>query len=91
MLVFLLGLFGVPVALLLGGLRLRRRSARAHAMFWGAVIGHCVAGTLAVIWGMLPPEAWTSEEKARGFLGMWSLLLFPVLGALIGASIQRSR
>ena len=91
MVVFLLGLFGVPIALLLGGHRLRRRSPRAHAIFWGAVIGHCVAGILAVVWGMIPPEAWTPEDKARGFVGLWSLLLFPVIGALVAASIQRSR
>jgi hypothetical protein len=91
MVVFLVGLFGVPIALLLGGHRLRRRSQRAHAMFWGAVIGHCIAGTLAVVWGMIPPEAWTSDEKVRGFVGLWSLLVFPVIGALIAATLARSR
>lgn len=90
MVVFLLGLFGVPIVLLLGGHRLRRRSRRAHRTFWGAVIGHCIAGTLAVSWGMVPPEAWTSDETARGFVGLWSLLVFPVAGALIGATTMRS-
>jgi hypothetical protein len=80
--VFVIGLFGVPIALLVLGHRLRRRSARAQAIFKGAIIGHCVAGALAVLWGMLPPEAWQSGESARGFAGLWSLLLFPVLGAL---------
>jgi hypothetical protein len=83
--VFLLGLFGVPLALLWLGHRLRRRSARARAVFWGAVIGHCVAATLAVVLGMIPPEAWTAEETARGFVGLWSLLLFPLAGAGAGA------
>ena len=87
--VFVAGLFGVPVALLILGHRLRRRSPRARAMFKGAVIGHCVAGVLAVTWGMLPPEAWEPTESARGFAGLWSLLLFPVLGALAFAVRRR--
>jgi hypothetical protein len=80
--VFVIGLFGVPIALLVLGHRLRRRGPRAQAMFKGAVIGYCVAGTLAVVWGMLPPEAWQAGESGRGFAGLWSLLLFPILGAL---------
>jgi hypothetical protein len=80
--VFVVGLFGVPIALLALGHRLRRRSPRARAVFVGAVIGHCIAGTLAVVWGMLPPEAWEPAESARGFAGLWSLLLFPIFGAL---------
>ena len=80
--IFVVGLFGVPIALLVVGHRLRRRSPRARAMFLGALLGHCVAGTLAVVWGMLPPEAWEPNDTARGFAGLWSLLLFPMLGAL---------
>ena len=82
---FLVGLFVVPGILLWYSHHLRKRSPRARAIFWGAVIGHCVAGFLAVILGMIPPEAWTSEETIRGFAGLWGLLLFPLLGALIGA------
>ena len=80
---FLAGLFGVPIALLALGHRLRRRGLRARAVFRGAIIGHCVAGTLAVVWGMIPPEAWEPGEAARGFAGYWSLLLFPVIGGLM--------
>ena len=86
---FLIGLFGVPIALLVYGHRLRRRTPRQRAIFWGAVTGHCIAGTLAVVWGMIPPEAWTPEESARGFAGLWSLLLLPVLGAVVGAFASR--
>ena len=80
--VFVVGLFGVPIALLMLGHRLRRRSPRARAIFVGAVIGHCVAGAVAVVWGMLPPESWEPNEIARGFAGLWGLLVFPILGAL---------
>ena len=83
--VFILGLFGVPIALLAYGHRLRRRPERQRNAFWGAVIGHCVAGLLAVTLGMIPPESWTPEDMVRGFAGLWSLLLFPVVGAAIGA------
>ena len=82
---FLLGLFGVPIALLFYGHRLRRRPERQRRAFWGAIIGHCIAGTLAVTLGMIPPVAWTSEDTARGFAGLWSLLVLPVGGAVVGA------
>jgi hypothetical protein len=87
---FLLGLFGIPLALLAMGHRFRRRSRRVRAMFWGARAGHIVAAVLAVGWGMIPPEAWEPTETARGFAGLWSLLIFPVAGAaLFGLKPER--
>jgi hypothetical protein len=91
LLVFLLGLFGIPLFLLWFGHRLRRRTPRERSVFWGALIGHCVAGTVAVVWGMIPPETWTAEERARGFVGLWSLLLVPLVGAAIGAMSPRGQ
>lgn len=87
--VFLIGLFVVPCLLLWYGHRLRKRSPRGRTMFWGAVLGHCVAGVLAVVLGMIPPEAWTADEPVRGFAGLWSLAVLPVAGALIGAVLPR--
>jgi len=87
--VFLVGLFGVPLALLWYGHRLRRRSARGRAAFWGAVVGHCIAGAIAVVLGMIPPEAWTAEENVRGFAGLWSLLALPLAGAVVGALLHK--
>ena len=89
--VFLLGLFGIPIALLAVGHRLRKRSPRTQAMFRGAIFGHCVAGIVAVVWGMIPPDAWEPTEMARGFAGLWSLLLFPVVGALAYSIARRRR
>jgi hypothetical protein len=88
---FLLGIFGVPIALLAFGHRLRRRTDRQRGAFWGAIIGHCVGGTLAVTLGMIPPENWTSDETMRGFAGLWAMLLLPVIGALIGATLNMDR
>jgi len=82
-------LFGMPLALLGYGRRLRRRPPAVRAAFWGAVAGHCLAGVLAMVFGMIPPEAWTPEERIRGFAGLWSLLVLPVLGGLGGAALHR--
>ena len=80
----LVGLFGVPVALLQYGHRLRRRSLRFQRAFWGALAGHCLAGTIAMIAAMLPPEAWTASEVTRGVLGLWAMLVLPILGCVAG-------
>ena len=86
---FLLGLYVLPLGLLWLGHHLKRRSPRAKGAFWGAVIGHCVAGTLALVAGLMLPEEWTAQEQLRGFLGLWSLLIFPVVGGLTGALTAR--
>lgn len=86
---FLLGLYVVPLVLLAGGQHLRRRPPRARRAFWGAIIGHLAAATLALIAGLSLPESWTANDSARGFLGLWALLLFPIVGALLGAVTAR--
>jgi len=88
---FLLGLFGVPIALLTLGHKLRKRTDRERGAFWGAVIGHCVGGTLAVTLGMIPPENWTSDDTVRGLVGLWGMLLLPILGAVLGAARTAER
>jgi hypothetical protein len=83
--VFLLGLFAVPIVLLSWGHKVRWLSPAKRSAFWGAVTGHCAAGVLAISFGMIPPESWTPDETVRGFLGLWSLLVLPVLGGIGGA------
>lgn len=83
-LAFIIGLFLVPLALLMVAHKLRRRSPRVRAAFWGAAAGHCIALVLATTWGMIPPETLTSQETARGAASLWSLLVLPLAGALIG-------
>jgi hypothetical protein len=88
-LVFIVGLYGLPIALLAWGHKIRKLSPRSRRAFWGAIIGHCIAGVVAVVWGMIPPESWTSEETLRGFFGLWALLLLPLAGGAAGALTTR--
>ncbi|MDQ8164385.1 MAG: hypothetical protein P3A28_01325 [Gemmatimonadota bacterium] len=88
---FLLGLFGVPLVLLMTAHKLRRRREKAQRAFWGAAIGHCIAAVLALVWGMIPPEAWTEGDVARGLAGFWALLALPIIGAAAGAFLRADR
>ncbi len=81
----LVGLLVTPLVLLWWSHHLRRRSVRQQRAFWGAITGHCVAGALAVTFGMVPPAAWSGSDGIRGFFGLWALLLFPVLAGLAAA------
>lgn len=87
----LLGLFLVPAALLWSGHRLRRRSPRWRSVFWGALAGYALGSLLAIVAGLIPPAEWASDDRMRGLLGFWSLLLLPALGAAIGAVRPLSR
>jgi hypothetical protein len=89
-LAFLLGLYVMPLVLLAWGHGLRRRSPRARRAFWGAIVGHCLAATLALVAALYLPEEWTPVETVRGVLGLWSLLLLPLVGAAIGAGTTRT-
>jgi hypothetical protein len=89
--VFLLGLYGLPLVLLAWGHGLRRRSARLQRAFWGAIGGHLLAMLLALGAALSLPAAWSSTDVARGALGLWSLLMLPIGGALLGAVTSRSR
>lgn len=81
----LIGLFVVPVALLWLGHRLRRRTARQRAIFWGALWGHVAAMLVATVAVTIPAEGWSAQDLARGMLGYGSLVLLPLLGAVVGA------
>ena len=83
--VMLLGLFAVPAVLLWSGHRMRRRSRRWRAVFWGMLTGWGAASCVALTAAMIPPAMWAGDDIFRGLLGFWSLLLVPALGAVIGA------
>ncbi len=82
----LLGIFGVPMVLLWAGHRLRRRSARWHAAFWGGIAGHVVAIVIGSVAAMIPAEQWAAADVWRGAIGLWSFLVLPAVGAAIGTA-----
>ena len=84
--VLILGLFGVPLALLIAGHRLKRTSQRRQYVFWGCVYGHLVALAVAMYASLSPPIGWLSSDIMRGALGVWGLVLLPLAGALAGAA-----
>ena len=85
----LAGLFLVPLALLWAGHRFRRRSSRWRGAFWGALVTHLVVATVAMFAAMIPPTEWAADDRWRGFLGLWAMLIGPVIGAIVGAAVAR--
>lgn len=90
LLAMLSGLFLVPAMLLWLGHRLRRRSARARGIFWGALLAHLLVAPAAMWVAMVPPVSWGSEDTVRGALGFWALLVAPAIGAVVGALTARA-
>ena len=88
-LALLLGLFVVPLFLLLLGHRLRERGARQRAVFWGGIIGHSVALLAAITALHYPPVLWSS--RPRVLIAFWLMLLGGVVGGAIGALRARRR
>ena len=83
-LALLLDAFVVPGVLLWLGHRLRRRTPRWRAAFWGGVTGHLIALVIGSIAGMTPAAEWSPDDTVRGALGLWSFLVLPVVGAVVG-------
>lgn len=83
-LAMLLGVFVVPGVLLWLGHRLRRRTPRWRAAFWGGVTGHLIALVIGSIAAMTPAAEWSGDDTLRGALGFWSFLVLPAAGAVIG-------
>lgn len=86
LLVMLVGVFVVPIAFLWAGHRLRRRTARWRAVFWGALLGYLVGATLSLVASMIPPEMWSAQDTLRGLAGYWALVMCPLLGAALGST-----
>ncbi len=82
-LLLLLGLFVVPLILLMSGHRIKRSSSARQRLFWGAVTGHIVALLLALGASLWPPTGWLPTDTWRGALGVWSLVVLPIVGALV--------
>jgi hypothetical protein len=87
----LAGLVGVPIALLIAGHRVRRSSHRRQRVFWGALVGHVIAGLVALVASVTPPLGWSDTDVVRGAAGVWGLLVLPLMGASIGAFTRSGR
>ena len=85
----LLGIFGVPMVLLWAGHRMRRRSLRWRAAFWGGIAGHVLALIVGSIAAVVPAEQWAATDRWRGALGLWSFLVLPALGAAVAVLAAR--
>lgn len=90
-LAMLIGVFVVPALLLWAGHRFRRRSPRTQEVFRGALAGHLAALVVGTWAALTPAEAWAPTDVARGAFALWSFLLLPLLGALIGFARGRRR
>ncbi|MBL8981102.1 MAG: hypothetical protein JNL26_02905 [Gemmatimonadetes bacterium] len=84
-LLLVVGLFGVPVILLVVAHRIKRRPPRRQRAFWGGVIGHLVAVALAMYASLSPAIGWLPTDTTRGLLGVWSLIALPIVGSILGA------
>lgn len=90
-LIVLLGLFGVPVALLLAGRRVRFFDRRRRGAYRGAIVGYAGACAVTLVLVLLPPFVWPpASTVVRAWLA-GGLLLAPVLGAVIGGAVAASR
>ena len=83
-LALLVGAFVVPGVLLWLGHRLRRRTPRWRGAFWGGVAGHLIALVVGSIAAMTPAAEWSPDDTLRGAVGLWSFLVLPVVGAVLG-------
>ena len=82
-LAFLVGLFAVPLALLIAGHSFRRRSARGRTVFWGGVVGYFAGVLLATTLALLPAVQWL-EAGPRGIVVHWGMLLATLVGVAVG-------
>ncbi len=85
----LLGLFAVPIFLLWAGHHWRHTGPRMRGAFWGGLIAHSIAALLATAAGVFGPADWEAGDRVRGFFGFWSMLLLFLIGAAIGAAVNR--
>jgi hypothetical protein len=83
--VLLVGLFGVPLVLLVIGHKLRRRTPRQRSVFWGMLVGYIAGGVLSLVASVTPPEMWASTDAVRGAIGLWVPVIAPAIGAAVGA------
>lgn len=87
-LLLLLGIFGVPLALLVKTQRFRDLGARMRGAFWGGVIGYAVG---ILVWGLftIAPAVMWDPGTARLAGVILPLFGFGVVGIGVGALIGK--
>lgn len=81
------GLFVAPAVLLWLGHRMRDRSPRQRAAFWGGAIGHSTAMLITLVAALFPPVWWHEGGPVRDFAIHWSMLI----GFLVGSAVALLR
>ena len=83
----LIGLFGVPVLLLMVAHGIRKLSETAKLRFWGGLIGHIGGLSFAVLSMMMPPVLW--NDALRTAAVHWAMIVGFVVGGLLGPLVLR--
>ncbi len=86
--VLLLGIFGLPLVLLVKTQRFRDLGTRLRGAFWGGVIGYLV-GLLLWTGALLLPQVMWDPGSARLAGVVLPLLMCGIVGIAIGALIGR--
>lgn len=81
---FVLGVFFVPLAMLVACHRFRRLSRQQRRVVWGLIMGYGLALFLVLLVLLSPPVMWAADQPVRIFLVYWGLFLIPATGALVG-------
>ena len=85
--VFTVGLYVVPLAILALGHGLKRRSTRVRGAFWGAVIGYGVGALVTSLVTVVPPFHWDGGSVVRELAVHWSLVAATAVGFLAGGAV----
>ena len=90
-LLFLCGLFLIPLGFLALGHRIRDRTDVQRSMFWGGVTGYVLGMLLAVTAALYPPVMWPGGESLREAVVHLGMLASGGLGFLLGGLFARLR
>ncbi|MFO7767391.1 MAG: hypothetical protein R6W82_00280 [bacterium] len=87
--IFLAGLFLIPLGFLILGHRLRDRTRTQRRMFWWGVGGYLTGMAVAVTAALFPPVMWPGAGSLRGLAVHGGMLVFGALGFLLGGILAR--
>jgi hypothetical protein len=89
--VFVVGLFIVPLVLLAMGHDLRKRPARQRGTFWGAASGYFAGVLVTAVLTVMPPVHWSAGSPPRDLAVHFSMVAGTILGAMAGSFLRRAR